>query len=218
MYSDRNFTNKLLNQYGGNKDILNAVRSYMLDDIVSAADPVAMLNDRNRAAVFNRVFGPTYAQKVSDFAVASERLSKDPTDVSFRGETVPRTPVEELTGIRPEQIISRFYNPVSGPLYAMSSMFSRLWATKASKATEEKLKNLLLNPSDAVKVFEAVAPKVQKFDPAKINEAINIGKKYGIQWVEDAVNDLTTGAARGAVRGAATEGTVVPAVEVDMEE
>ena len=210
MYSDRSFTNKLLNQYGANKDILNAVRSYMLDDIVQAADPVAMLNDRNRAAVFNRVFGPTYAQKVSDFAVAAERLSKDPTQVSFRGETVPRTPIEELTGVPPEQIISRIYNPVSGPVYAVTSLFSKYWANAASKATEEKLKALLLNPADAVKVFEAVSPKVQKFDPAKINQAMQIGKKYGIQWVQDAVNDLTTGAARGAVRGIATEGAMAP--------
>jgi hypothetical protein len=215
MYGDRSFTNKLLNQYGANKDILNAVRSYMLDDIVQAADPVAMLNDRNRAAVFNRVFGPTYAQKVSDFAVAAERLSKDPTQVSFRGETVPRTPIEELTGVPPEQIISRIYNPVSGPVYAMTSLFSKYWANAASKATEEKLKALLLNPADAVKVFEAVSPKVQKFDPAKINQAMQIGKKYGIQWVQDAVNDLTTGAARGAVRGVATEGAMAPVPEME---
>jgi hypothetical protein len=215
MYSDRSFTNKLLNQYGANKDILNAVRSYMLDDIVQAADPVAMLNDRNRAAVFNRVFGPTYAQKVSDFAVAAERLSKDPTQVSFRGETLPRTPVEQLIGVPPEQIISRIYNPVSGWLYAVTSTFSKFWANAASKATEEKLKALLLNPTDAVKVFEAVAPKAQKFDPTKINEAIRVGKKYGIQWIEDAVNDLTTGAARGAVRGVATEGAMAPVPEME---
>lgn len=210
MYSDRNFTNKMLSQYSGNKDVINAVRSYMLDDIVSAADPVAALNDRNRAAVFNRVFGPTYAQKVSDFAVVAERLSKDPTQVSFRGETVPRTPIEELTGVPPEQILSRIYNPVSGPVYAITSIFSKYWANAASKATEEKLKQLLLNPTDAVKVFEAVAPKVQKIDPAKINQALEIGKKYGIQWVRDAVNDLTSGAARGGVRSVATEPAPAP--------
>jgi hypothetical protein len=215
MYSDRGFTNKLLNQYGANKDVLNAVRSYMLDDIVQATDPIGMLNDRNRAAVFNRVFGPTYAQKVSDFALASERLSKDPTQVSFRGETVPRTPIEELTGVPPEQIISRIYNPVSGPVYAITSLFSKYWANAASKATEEKLKTLLLNPSDAVKVFEAVSPKVQKFDTAKINEAMQIGKKYGLQWVNDAINDISTGAARGAVRGVATEGTVAPMPQME---
>jgi len=58
----------------------------------------------------------------------------------------------------------------------------------------------LLNPSDAVKVFQAIAPKAQGFDQNKIQDAIEIGKKYGVQWVADAVNDLRTGAARGATQ------------------
>jgi hypothetical protein len=203
MYGDINFTNKFMSNsgYGQNKDAVNAVRSYMLDDVVRSGDPVALLNDRNKAAIFNRVFGPTYAQKVQDFATVSERMVKDITNVPFRGETVPKTPVEQLTGIPPEQIISRIYNPVSGATYAMTSLFSKFWANKASAATEEKLKALLLNPSDAVKVFQAVQPKVSGFDQKKIQDAIDVGKKYGIQWVADAVNDLQTGAARGAVQG-----------------
>jgi hypothetical protein len=140
MYGDVNFTNKFMRQYGADKDSVNAVRAFMLDDIVRAGEPVAMLSDRNKAAIFNRVFGPTYAQKVQDFAVASDRLSRDITNVAFRGETTPKTPVEQLTGIPPEQIISRFTNPVSGPFYAVTSLFSKFWAKKASYATEEKLK------------------------------------------------------------------------------
>jgi len=203
MYGDINFTNKFMSNsgYGQNKDAVNAVRSYMLDDVVQSGDPVALLNDRNKAAIFNRVFGPTYAQKVQDFATVSERMVKDITNVPFRGETVPKTPIEQLTGIPPEQIISRIYNPVSGATYAMTSLFSKFWANKASAATEEKLKALLLNPSDAVKVFQAVQPRVSGFDQQKIQDAIDVGKKYGIQWVDDAVNDLRTGAARGAVQG-----------------
>lgn len=201
MYGDVKFTNKFMQQYGADKDSVNAARAFMLDDIVNAGDPVALLNDRNKAAVFNRVFGPTYAQKVADFAVVSERLGKDITQVPFRGETVPRTPIEELTGIPPEQIISRIYNPVSGATYAITSLFSKFWAKKASEATEERLKNLLLNPADAVKVFQAVSPRVAAIDPAKIKDAIEVGRKYGINWVQDAANDLATGAARGAVQG-----------------
>jgi hypothetical protein len=212
MYGDLNFTNKFMSNsgYGQNKDAVNAVRSYMLDDIVKSADPVALLSDRNKAAVFNRVFGPTYAQKVQDFATVSERMVKDITNVPFRGETVPKTPIEQLTGIPPEQIISRIYNPVSGATYAMTSLFSKFWANKASAATEEKLKALLLNPSDAVKVFQAVQPRVSGFDQQKIQDAIDIGKKYGIQWVADAVNDLKTGAARGAAQGMQQEQQPVP--------
>lgn len=201
MYSDIGFTNKFMSQYGANKDAVNAARAFLLDDIVNSADPVALLNDRNKAAVFNRVFGPTYAQKIKDFGIASDRLTKDLTNVPFRVETVPKTRVEELTGIAPEQIISRIYNPVSGPIYAITSLFSKYWAKTASGATEEKLKALLLNPSDAVKVFESVQPKVSGFDKTKIDEAVRIGKKYGIQWVTDAVNDLQTGAARGVYQG-----------------
>ena len=200
MYSDINFTNKFMQQYGANKDAVNAARSFMLDDIVRAGSPTEMLGDRTKAAVFNRVFGPTYAQKVQDFALVSERLNKDLTNVPFKGETVPRTPIEQLTGIPPEQIISRIYNPVSGPVYAITSLMSKFWARKASDTTEEKLKALLLNPSDAVKVFQAVQTRANNFDQQKIQDAIAVGKKYGIQWVADAVQDFSTGAARGAAQ------------------
>jgi hypothetical protein len=200
MYSDVNFTNKFMQQYGANKDAVNAARSFMLDDIVRAGNPTEMLGDRTKAAVFNRVFGPTYAQKVQDFALVSERLNKDLTNVPFKGETVPRTPIEQLTGIPPEQIISRIYNPVSGPVYAITSLMSKFWARKASDTTEEKLKALLLNPSDAVKVFQAVQSRANNFDQQKIQDAIAVGKKYGIQWVADAVQDFSTGAARGAIQ------------------
>jgi hypothetical protein len=200
MYGDINFTNKFMQQYGANKDSVNAVRAFMLDDLVSSKDPVAALTDRNNAAVFNRVFGPTYAKKVQDFVTVTDRLAKDITNVPFRGETVPKTPIEQLTGVPPEQILSRIYNPVSGATYAITSLFSKFWAKKASEATEARLKELLLNPSDAVKVFQAVQPRAAGFDQKKIQDAIDVGRKYGIQWVADAVQDLTTGAARGAVQ------------------
>ena len=200
MYGDLNFTNKFMKQYGANKDAVNAARSFMLDDIVRSGDPIATLADRNKAAVFNRVFGPTYAQKVQEFATVADRLTRDITNVPFRGETVPKTPIEQLTGVPPEQILSRIYNPVSGATYAITSLFSKFWAKKAAEATEERLKDLLLNPSDAIKVFQAVQPRVDKLDPKKVQDAIDIGRKYGIQWVKDAADDVATGAARGAVQ------------------
>jgi hypothetical protein len=203
MYGDVNFTNKFMSKsgYGENKDAVNAVRSFMLDDIVKSGDPIGLLNDRSKSAVFNRVFGPTYAQKVADFATVSNRITKDLTNVPFRTETVAKTPVEMLTGIPPEQIISRIYNPVSGVTYAITSLASKFWANQASKMTEQRIKELLLNPTDAVKVFNAVQPKINQFDRTKIDEAIAIGKKYGINWVADAANDAMSGAARGAVQG-----------------
>ena len=199
MYGDIKFTNKFMSQYGADKDSVNAARSFMLDDIVRSGDPIAMLADRNKAAVFNRVFGPTYAQKIQDFAITADRLTRDITQVAFRGETVPKTPIEQLTGVPPEQILSRIYNPVSGATYAITSLFSKFWAKKASDATEARLKELLLKPSDAIKVFEAVQPS-QNISQKKIQDALEVGRKYGIDWVKDAANDITSGAQRGAVQ------------------
>jgi hypothetical protein len=127
-------------------------------------------------------------------------MGRDITQVPFRGETVPRTPIEELTSLPPEQILSRFFNPVSGNTYAITSLFSKFWAKKASEATEERLKNLLLNPADAVKVFQAVAPRAAAIDPQRVRDAVEVGRRYGIDWVKDAANDLATGAARGGVQ------------------
>lgn len=200
MYGDINFTNRFMTQYRTNKDAVNAVRAFMLDDIVKATDPVGMLTDRNRAAIFNRVFGPKYAQNVADFATAVSRLGDDKTQVAFRGETVPKTPIEQLTGVPPEQILSRIYNPVSGKLYAITSVFSKFWAKKASEATEEKLKALLLNPADSIKVFQAVQPKTGAISPEKLAELVEIGRRYGIDWVQEAASNITSGAARGAVQ------------------
>jgi hypothetical protein len=33
-----------------------------------------------------------------------------------------------------------------------------------------------------------------------IEELARVGRKYGIDWVKDAVNDITSGAQRGAVQ------------------
>jgi hypothetical protein len=200
MYGDVNFTNKFMRQYGADKDSVNAVRAFMLDDIVRAGDPVAMLSDRNRAAIFNRVFGPTYAQKVQDFATTTQRLSVDPTRVAFRTDMVPKTVVEEVTGSSPEQIVSRALNPVSGNLYAVTSTFSKFWARQAARETETKLINLLSNPTDAVQLMRTLERSKKGISPDDLLKMADIGRKYGIDWVKESASNITSGAARGAVQ------------------
>jgi len=218
LYGDISYTNKFMSQYGANKDAVNAVRSFMLDDLLNASDPKAMLADRTRAAVFNRVFGPTYAQKVGDFVEVSQRLSRDPSNVSFRGETIPKTPIEEMTGIPPEMILSRINNPVSGKLYAITSLFSKWWAGSVARSTEEKLKAILLNPVDAQRIFASIPNKEGAFDPKKLNAAVDIGKKYGLDWIAEATANVASGAARGAYRAGVSEAPIPVAEPVDMEE
>ena len=200
MYGSKEFTDGFLRKYGGNKDNLNAIRSFMLDDIVSSGNPIEVLSDRNKSAIFNRVFGPTYSEKVKDFAVAADRLTKDITNVPFRGETVPKTPIEQMIGVPPETILSRFYNPVSGNVYAISYIFSKFWAKQALEGTEQKLKDILLNPKDAMKVMAIVAPQAKSIDLKKVKEASDVMTRYGIDYVNAATRDFLTGGARGQVQ------------------
>lgn len=217
MYGSVNFTNQFMRQYGGNKDAVNAARAYMLDDIVArGGNAVDFLNNRDNAAVFNRVFGAGYAKKVADFAIVSERLNKDLTQVAFRPETVPKTPVEQVVGVPLESIISRFFNPVSGARYAVTSLFSKYWATQAAKQTEEKLKNLLLNPTDFVQLARAVEPRAKGITKDQLETMFKIGKKYGIDWVKEAVQNAQIGAARGAAVGMQPPIEMAPQPETDM--
>jgi len=219
MYGSVDFTNKFMRQYGGNKDAVNAARAYMLDDIVAkGGSAVDFLNNRDNAAIFNRVFGPGYSKKVADFAAVSERLNRDLTQVAFRPETVPKTPVEELTGIPLEQIISRFFNPVSGARYAVTSLFSKYWAKQAATKTEEKLKELLLNPTDFLKVAKAVEPKAKSITPEQIKDLLSVGKKYGIDWVQEAAMNFRAGATRGAAVGMQPPIQQAPVPELPVEE
>ena len=54
-------------------------------------------------------------------------------------------------------------------------------------------------------VFQAVQTKAGNFDQQKIQDAIAVGRKYGIQWVADAMQDFATGAARGGVQSMTEE-------------
>jgi hypothetical protein len=123
-----------------------------------------------------------------------------------------------MTGIPPEMILSRINNPVSGKLYAITSLFSKWWAGSVARSTEEKLKAILLNPVDAQRIFASIPNKEGAFDPKKLNAAVDIGKKYGLDWIAEATANVASGAARGAYRAGVSEAPVPVVEPVDMEE
>ena len=117
-------------------------------------------------------------------------------------------------------VSERFFNPVSGARYAVTSLFSKYWAKQAATKTEEKLKELLLNPTDFIKVAKAVEPRAEGVNAEQIKQLLDVGKKYGINWVQDAANDARAGALRGARAGAQAP-VQIPQPEMaieDMEE
>jgi hypothetical protein len=176
----------------------------MLDDILSAQNPVEALADRTRKATYDKVFGPTYAKNVENLAEAARRLSVNPADVKFNVKEVPTTPIEQLVGVPPEEIISKLRNPIASTTWAVSSILSKFWAKQTAAATDEKLKALLLDPKATKILSEALTPKADgTLDLTAAKKLVDLGKKAGIDWIVDA--------ARGAARA-------IPAIQAGMPE
>ena len=208
LYSNPTNVDRFLRTHGSNIDTLNAVRSFMLDDILSAQNPVEALTDRTRKATYDKVFGPTYAKNVENLAEAARRLSVNPADVKFNVKEVPTTPIEQLVGVPPEEIISKLRNPIASTTWAVSAILSKFWAKQTAAATDEKLKTLLLDPKSTRILSEALTPKADgTLDLTAAKRLVDLGKKAGIDWTTMVIDD----AARGAARA-------IPAIQAGMPE
>lgn len=208
LYSKPANVDQFLRTYGSNVDTLNAVRSFMLDDILSAADPVAALADRTRKATYDKVFGPTYIKNVESLADASRRLANNPADVKFNVQEVPTTPIEQLIGVPPEEILSKFRNPIASSTWAISSILSKFWAKQTAAATDERLKALLLDPQATNLLAKALTPKDNgTLDLQAANKFLKAAQKFGINWADMLVNDASMGAVRAT-----------PAIQANMPE
>jgi hypothetical protein len=208
LYSNPTNVDRFLRTHGSNIDTLNAVRSFMLDDILSAQNPVEALTDRTRKATYDKVFGPTYAKNIENLAEAARRLSVNPADVKFNVKEVPTTPIEQLVGVPPEEIISKLRNPIASTTWAVSAILSKFWAKQTAAATDEKLKTLLLDPKSTRILSEALTPKADgTLDLTAAKRLVDLGKKAGIDWTTMVIDD----AARGAARA-------IPAIQAGMPE
>lgn len=197
MYANRDFTEKFMRTHGNNIDSLNAVRSFLLDDILSNRAPLDVLNDRSKAQVFNRVFGPTYAEKVKQLATVADRITYDPSVVTPNLRSIPKTRIEEATGAAPEMIISRITNPVMSNFYAFTSLMSKFLARKTSAATDAEMKRLLLDPKAAAAVFRNVQPRVDELNYNKMAEDVmDIARKAGLDFKQMLIEDARAGAVR----------------------
>jgi len=208
LYSKPANVDQFLRTYGSNVDTLNAVRSFMLDDVLSASDPIAALTDRTRKATYDKVFGPTYIKNVESLAEASRRLADNPANVKFNVQEVPKTEIERITGTTPESIASQVRDRFTSAPYVVTSLLSKFWAKQTAEATDAQLKALLLNPQEVKKLSQAFTPKADgSLDLTKVNSALKSAQKFGVNLLEMAIND----AAMGAVRA-------TPAIQANMPE
>lgn len=170
LYNDNKSVERFLKEFGKNESTLNALRSFMLDDIVNSPTPLkTLLKDKNKASTYNRLFGPGYAEKVQNIAELSERLKKSPADVKFDTERgINKDWLEEKFNVPGSMIFSKLRNPIMSKRQALVELGSKAMTGAVNNEYERRMKSMLLDP----KTFSEYASLVSKIaDNAPISDA-----------------------------------------------
>lgn len=185
IYSDGRFTKEVLDKFERSPEALNALRSWMLDDILVSPSSIKILTeDKNKVSAFARVFGMTYLEKVRKLAEVADTLKKNPADIGHDLSSAPKDVLEQLIpGINIPSVASRLRNPVMSTRQAVVELFSRSLAAKTELSYEARLKDLLLDPKKIGEVLDdlnTVQQGGQITPKSALAKALELGIKWGI--------------------------------------
>lgn len=198
MYSSGNFTSRFLKQYGNDKEAMKAVRSFMLDDIIKSNNPVDVLNDRSRKHIYDAVFGSAYQQRIKDFALIADRMTKDPSAVAANLKDIDADILTRMAGMPLERMYSLFVtNPVVSHQVAALTVINRFFNKKAGEIVERDMKKMLLDREMSEGLLHSIKQaKDGTFDLKKVGEFAKWAKKRGYDFVEMLKEDAKAGATR----------------------
>lgn len=201
MYGSPNYTEKFLSRHGKNPETLKAIRSFLLDDIISSGDPLKLLNDRTKSNAFNRVFGDAYTERIRQLAIVSDRLTKNPADVAANLSKVNAGFVEGAIGMSPQTVTSVMVtNPVLSPVTRWIIILNRFMNKQLTDRAEREMKEILLDPEKAVLLFKSarITSGAKEIKDA-LKASQTLGKKVGKHAYDIISSDVRAGAARSPV-------------------
>jgi len=197
MYSSPQYTGQFLKQYGNDKDAMRAVRSFMLDDILKAQEPLKVLSDRTRSNVYDAVFGKTYKGVIEDLATISDRITKDPSAVAASLKDLDADMLTQMVGMKPERLTSLFFtNPVVSKPVAVMTVLNRFMNKKAGEIAEEKMMEMLLDREAGTKLLMAIKQSMQKKNSSDLGKYADWAKGRGFDFVDMLKKDAQAGAVR----------------------
>lgn len=206
IYTDGRFTKTVLDKFERSPEALNALRSWMLDDVIISPQSVKTLTeDKNKVAAFARVFGMTYLEKVRKLAEVADTLKRNPADIGHDLSSAPKDVLEQLIpGVPIPMVASRLRNPIMSTKQAVVELLSRSMAAKTELSYEARLKDLLLDPKKINEVLDdlnivneggTITPK------SALAKALEFGIKWGVITHPTTIgNHLVSGGMVGATQ------------------
>lgn len=198
MMTNDKFVTQVLKKAGHNKQNLQALRAFALDDLLEQPHSVkTLLEDRNRASAYDRLFGPNYSKAVKQFADISDKLANNPANIRFSIEKgVNQDLLQEFTGLSVAEVASKARNPIIGKTQAAILLLSKSMISQSGNEFESMLKQKLLQPEELAEALKIV--KVAE-SGGEITESM-LRKLLG--WVGRTVKTAAGDSVRGARAGA----------------
>lgn len=197
MYSAPQYTAKFMKQYGNDPDAIRAVRSFMLDDIIKNGKPLDLLNDKSRGAIYDAVFGKTYKSVISDLALISDRVTKDPSAVVANIKGLDADVLTNMVGMKPERLTSLFFtNPVVSKPVAVMTVLNRFMNKQAGDIAEKKMMEMLLDKEAGPRMLLAIKQSLKEKNSLNLEKYATWAKGKGYDFVDMLKQDVRGGTLR----------------------
>lgn len=148
MYKDTRFAGEIMDMFGAHPPVQNALKAWMLDDIVVSPESVKLFTeDKNKVATFARVFGMQELPRIQQLAELADTLKRNPTAIQFDLRSPAKDILEQhLPGVSIPSFTAKMRSPIISTKQAVVELFSRALATRTELDYEKRLKQLILDP------------------------------------------------------------------------
>jgi hypothetical protein len=179
-YSEPRFIDEVLKRNGANSENLKALRTFVLDDIMSSSNPMETLMNKNNMIAYGKLFGPSWQNNIKNLTEATELLRRNPADVTVNMKELPKDFVAEFfPGLNIPKVVSLWRNQIMSEATAFATAASYMQSAGTQRRKDKVMMEAFLEPAKLRETLEIVN-KLQK------REAL--GKKFLERMVKDVVS------------------------------
>lgn len=191
-YTEPRFIDEVLKRNGANSENMKALRTFVLDDIMSSSNPMETLLDKNKTIAYGKLFGPSWQNNMQNLVRATELLRRNPADVSVNIKELPKDFVAEFfPGLNIPKVVSLWRNQIMSEVTAFATAASYLQSAGTQLKKDKALMEAFSEPAKLRETLEIIN---------KLQNSEALGKKFLERIVRDVVS-AGWNIPRGAVIG-----------------
>jgi hypothetical protein len=164
-YTQPKFIDEVVKRNGANQENLNALRTFVVDDIMSSPNPINTLLDKNKKTAYGKLFGPSWQNNIKNIINTMDLLRNNPTDVPVNLNKVGEDAVAKMfPGLNIPKVVSLWRNQIMSEATAIATAGSYLQAASSVKEKDKILMKTFLEPAKAGQLAD-ILERVKNYKP-----------------------------------------------------